>query len=262
MAGAATFRRRRLVAAALAVGVLLAARVLLAGLGGGPLASEPPASSPAPIALTTYVVQPGDTVWSIARSLLPEGDVRPLVDRLAQPRRAPCPAPASRVSEPALSLYASWVRCPVVCQVDDKVVDSRAAEDGAAIRRRRECLACGRRFTTFERVEEAPLVVVKRSGLREPFDRAKVVAGLRAATKNRPLADEVAVLAAEIEESVRLDGPAPTTQQIGLAVLDRLRAVDEVAYVRFASVYKGFDDIDDFAREVGLLQKSTEPKRP
>lgn len=142
------------------------------------------------------------------------------------------------------------------------MVDSRVAEDGAAIRRRRECLDCGRRFTTFERLEESPLVVAKRSGHREPFDRGKVAAGLRAATKNRPVADEVDLLAAEVEEALRLEGPELTSQQIGLAVLERLRAVDEVAYVRFASVYKGFDDIDDFAREVGLLQKSTDPKLP
>jgi transcriptional repressor NrdR len=145
--------------------------------------------------------------------------------------------------------------------VDDKVVDSRQADDGSAIRRRRECLQCGRRFTTFERVEEVPLVVVKRSGEREPFDRLKVVAGLKAACKNRPV-DVVTLetLATEVEESLRLDGPEVTSQQIGLTVLDRLRRVDEVAYVRFASVYKGFDDASDFEREVGLLTKHTEPK--
>jgi transcriptional repressor NrdR len=145
--------------------------------------------------------------------------------------------------------------------VDDKVVDSRQADDGSAIRRRRECLQCGRRFTTFERVEEVPLVVVKRSGEREPFDRLKVVAGLKSACKNRPVADVVLeALATEVEESLRLDGPEVSSQQIGLAVLDRLRHVDEVAYVRFASVYKGFDDPSDFEREVGLLTKNAEPK--
>jgi transcriptional repressor NrdR len=155
------------------------------------------------------------------------------------------------------------VRCPACSAVDDKVVDSRIADDGAAIRRRRECLQCGRRFTTFERVEEVPLVVVKRSGHREPFDREKIVAGLRAATKNRPVAPEVlAALAAEVEEQLRLEGPELASQQVGFAVLERLRLVDEVAYLRFASVYKGFEDVDDFAREVHLLNKSTEPKRP
>ncbi len=145
--------------------------------------------------------------------------------------------------------------------MDDKVVDSRQADDGSAIRRRRECLQCGRRFTTFERVEEVPLVVVKRSGEREPFDRLKVVAGLKAACKNRPVDDvTLEALATEVEESLRLDGPEVTSQQIGLTVLDRLRRVDEVAYVRFASVYKGFADPSDFEREVGLLTKHTDPK--
>jgi transcriptional repressor NrdR len=147
------------------------------------------------------------------------------------------------------------VRCPSCSSLDDKVVDSRLGDDGAAIRRRRECLSCGRRFTTFERVDEVPLVVVKRSGERQPFDRAKVVAGLHAACKNRPPSDaQLESLATEVEEAMRLEGPEVTSEEIGLAVLDRLRHVDEVAYVRFASVYKGFDDPSDFAREIGLLK--------
>ncbi len=142
------------------------------------------------------------------------------------------------------------------------MVDSRTADDGAAIRRRRQCLSCGRRYTTFERIEETPLSVVKRSGEREPFHRPKIVAGLRAAAKNRPVAaEQLEALAAEVEETLRLGGPDVTSQRIGLAVLDRLRLVDEVAYLRFASVYKGFEAIDDFEREVGLLTKATEPKQ-
>lgn len=135
-------------------------------------------------------------------------------------------------------------------------------DDGSAIRRRRECVACGRRFTTFERCEELPLVVVKRSGDRVSFDRVKVEAGVDAAAKGRPLgADQIARMVEEIEEQLRLDGPEVTSEQVGLAVLDRLRDVDQVAYLRFASVYKGFDDAADFQREVGLLTKATEPKR-
>ena len=154
------------------------------------------------------------------------------------------------------------VRCPTCASLDDKVVDSRLADDGGAIRRRRECLGCGRRFTTYERLEELPLVVVKRSGQRQPFDRAKVVAGVRAAAKNRPLTGAaMEALATEVEEQVRLDGPEVTTQQVGRAVLELLRTLDEVAYVRFASVYKGFADVGDFEREVGLLTKSTQPKQ-
>ena len=154
------------------------------------------------------------------------------------------------------------MRCPSCGNLDDKVVDSRTADDGAAIRRRRACLACGRRYTTFERIEEGPLLVVKRSGHREPFERAKLAAGLRAATKNRAgVADRVEELAAELEEALRLEGPEVTSQAVGVAVLERLRVLDEVAYLRFASVYKDFDDVGDFAREVGLLTKSTDPKQ-
>jgi len=154
------------------------------------------------------------------------------------------------------------VRCPWCSVDDDKVVDSRLADDGAAIRRRRECLGCGRRFTTFERVDEVPLWVVKRSGQREPFDRAKLVAGVRAACKNRPVTDaELQDLAQGVEETLRGRGAEPTSQQVGVAVLEQLKALDEVAYVRFASVYKGFEDLGDFEREVGLLTKTTEPKR-
>jgi transcriptional repressor NrdR len=154
------------------------------------------------------------------------------------------------------------VRCPVCSSLDDRVVDSRVSEEGATIRRRRECLACGRRFTTYERLEELPLLVVKRSGQRQPFDRSKIVAGLQAAAKNRPISlEQMAGLALEVEEAMRLEGSEVTTQQVGLAVLDHLRALDEVAYVRFASVYKGFADVGDFEREVGLLTKSTDPKQ-
>ncbi|HUR18042.1 MAG TPA: transcriptional regulator NrdR [Acidimicrobiales bacterium] len=155
------------------------------------------------------------------------------------------------------------MRCPSCSTSDDKVVDSRMADEGAAIRRRRECLACGQRFTTFERIEELSMVVLKRSGLREPFERAKIVAGLRAATKNRPVVTEqLDSLAVEVEDALRLEGTQElTSQQVGLAVLDRLRMLDDVAYLRFASVYKGFEDVGDFEREVGLLTKSTEPKR-
>jgi transcriptional repressor NrdR len=149
------------------------------------------------------------------------------------------------------------VRCPACGGLDDKVVDSRTAEDGGAIRRRRECLACNRRFTTYERLEEAPLVVVKRSGQRVPFERAKIVDGIRAAAKNRPVGDEqLDALGAEIEETLRLDGPEVTSEQIGRAVLDRLRTLDEVAYLRFVSVYKGFEDLTDFEREVVLLTRA------
>ena len=153
------------------------------------------------------------------------------------------------------------MRCPSCGGVDDKVIDSRTADDGGAIRRRRECLTCNRRFTTYERLEEAPLVVVKRSGQRVPFERSKIVAGIRAAAKNRPVTDEALdSLGSEIEEALRLEGPDLTTEQIGRAVLDRLRSLDEVAYLRFVSVYKGFEDLTDFEREVVLLSRA--PRTP
>jgi transcriptional repressor NrdR len=154
------------------------------------------------------------------------------------------------------------VRCPYCKAADDKVVDSRAADEDAAIRRRRECLSCGRRYTTYERVEALPLSVAKRGGQREPFDREKLADGIARATANRPEVDGRAEdIAAAIEAELHALGPEVTSEQVGLAVLEQLKALDPVSYLRFASVYKGFEGIDDFAREVGLLQKATAPKR-
>jgi transcriptional repressor NrdR len=153
------------------------------------------------------------------------------------------------------------VRCPYCQSMDDKVIDSRMADSGAATRRRRECLACGRRYTTFERVEELQLVVVKRSGVREPFDRTKILDGIRRAAKNRPISeDDIVAVATGVEDEVRELGPEVGSEVVGKAVLDGLRALDPVTYLRFASVYKGFEDLTDFEREVGLLQKTTTPK--
>jgi transcriptional repressor NrdR len=151
------------------------------------------------------------------------------------------------------------MRCPYCGGEEDKVVDSRLAEDGRAIRRRRECLECSRRFTTFERVEEVPLAVVKRSGGEEPFDRAKIVEGIRRACKNRPVTDdEMDSLADAVEEAVRADGSRRVeAADIGREVLDRLRALDDVAYLRFASVYKGFSELTDFERELLVLLKQS-----
>ena len=142
------------------------------------------------------------------------------------------------------------------------MVDSRLAEDGRAIRRRRECLGCGQRFTTFERVEEQALAVLKRNGVEEPYDRQKIVNGLLAACKNRPVTlQEVEALANDVEEWVRADPRRPMpSAEIGREVLERLRALDEVAYLRFASVYKDFQELTDFEREMGLLQKKSPPK--
>ena len=141
------------------------------------------------------------------------------------------------------------------------MVDSRPAEDGTAIRRRRECDSCGRRFTTFERGDAPAVRVIKRDGSKEPYDRAKVVAGIEKAIKNRPVTEEdVARLADRVEERLRRKGPEVTTQEVGLEVLSQLRRVDDVAYVRFASVYKDFQEVSDFERELGILLQKREPK--
>jgi transcriptional repressor NrdR len=146
------------------------------------------------------------------------------------------------------------MRCPWCSHGDDKVVDSRPADRGSAIRRRRECLSCGRRYTTFERIEDVGLSVLKRDGTREPFQRAKVVAGIRKAIVNRPVGEEqVAVAADRVENRMRRKGPDVTSQQVGLEVLAELRKLDQVAYMRFASVYKDFQQVADFERELGQL---------
>ena len=154
------------------------------------------------------------------------------------------------------------MRCPYCGAPDDKVVDSRLAEEGRAIRRRRECLGCTRRYTTFERAEEVPLLVVKRSGMEEPFDLDKIVIGIRRSAKNRPVAEsEIQAIAEEVEEAMRADARRPVpSAEIGREILERLRHLDEVAYLRFASVYKDFQELTDFEREVGILLKRSPPK--
>jgi transcriptional repressor NrdR len=154
------------------------------------------------------------------------------------------------------------VRCPYCQADDDKVVDSRPLDDAAAVRRRRECLGCGRRFTTHERIVELPLMVVKRSGQKEPFEREKLADGIRKAIAGRAVAPAAVEDAIDrIEEDARAAGPEVPTEMLGMAVLERLRRLDEVSYLRFASVYKGFDDAADFEREALALRKTTAPKR-
>jgi transcriptional repressor NrdR len=149
------------------------------------------------------------------------------------------------------------MNCPA-CRADEtKVVDSRVAEDGLAIRRRRQCLACSQRFTTYERVDNVALTVIKSHGGREPFDREKVVAGLLAATKGRGVErGSLDDLAMGVEDALRLGGSEVSSANVGLAVLEQLRSIDDVSYLRFASVYKNFDAAADFHRELELLDKS------
>jgi transcriptional repressor NrdR len=145
------------------------------------------------------------------------------------------------------------LHCPFCRNDDSRVVDSRTTDDGTAIRRRRQCPSCSRRFTT---VETASLTVIKRSGAAEPFSRPKVLAGVRKACQGRPVSeDELALLAQRVEEAIRATGAAEVdAYDVGLAILGPLRELDEVAYPRFASVYRGFDSLYDFEAEIGLLR--------
>lgn len=147
------------------------------------------------------------------------------------------------------------MRCPVCENDETKVVDSRAVDDGDVIRRRRHCSRCEGRFTTFERTEPVAIIVVKRSGKRQPFDRDKIAQGLSLAAKGRPIEPVVVEsLVDEIEDAARALGGHVTSEWVGVAVLDRLRNIDPVACLRFASVYKGFTDIGDFEREMRLIK--------
>ncbi len=148
--------------------------------------------------------------------------------------------------------------CPFCHKPESRVVDSRLADAGAAIRRRRECEACGRRFNTYERPEQVPLYVIKKDGRRELFDRSKILIGITKACEKRPVSrQDIEGIAEEIEGALRdrLATEVPA-RQIGDMVMERLRQLDAVAYVRFASVYKDFRDVDSFVEEVrGLAQQ-------
>lgn len=155
------------------------------------------------------------------------------------------------------------MHCPFCRHADSRVMDSRVADDGRSIRRRRQCPECGKRFTT---VESAALSVLKRSGASEPFSRAKVLLGVRKACQGRPVTeDQLALLAQRVEESIRAQGSAEVdAHEVGLAVLEPLRELDEVAYLRFASVYQAFESLEDFEAAITLLRaeqdaRTTEP---
>ncbi|MBN2025914.1 MAG: transcriptional repressor NrdR [Actinobacteria bacterium] len=152
------------------------------------------------------------------------------------------------------------MKCPFCGNPDSKVIDSRSAENGQVIRRRRECKGCRKRFTTFERFEQFPVAVIKRNGDKETYKREKILIGLRKAFEKRPVtSQEIENLAYEIEAELRAEGkPEIPASQIGLAVLRKLKEVDEVAYLRFASVYKDFKDITEFQSELGQLLEKKE----
>ena len=145
------------------------------------------------------------------------------------------------------------MHCPFCRHPDSKVVDSRTSDDGTSIRRRRRCTECGRRFST---LETTSISVIKRSGVTEPFDRQKIVNGVRKACQGRPVSeDDLAMLAQEVEESIRASGSAEVeAHDVGLAILPPLRRLDVVAYLRFASVYQAFEDLEDFERAIDVLR--------
>jgi transcriptional repressor NrdR len=155
------------------------------------------------------------------------------------------------------------MRCPVCGERDTRVVDSRDLDDSATIRRRRECAACATRFTTYERVEAARLLVVKRDGTRQEFDRDKLANGLRKALTRRPVPESAAEQAAdEIEAQLRGEGITEVpSSKIGQLSMTRLHEIDQIAYIRFASVYQSFEGIEDLKREVDTLweQKASKP---
>jgi transcriptional repressor NrdR len=150
------------------------------------------------------------------------------------------------------------MHCPFCRNPDSRVIDSRAADDGTAIRRRRSCPECGRRFTTQETVLQ---MVAKRCGVTEPFSREKIIAGVRRACQGRPVdEDALAQLGQRVEEAIRATGSAEIpSHEIGLAILGPLRELDEVAYLRFASVYRGFESLDDFEKEIESLRSAAPP---
>ena len=160
------------------------------------------------------------------------------------------------------------MQCPACRNLEDKVVDSREAAEGETIRRRRECLKCGRRFTTYERIEEHPLMVVKKDGRREPFDRKKILNGLQRACEKRPVSTEqIETLVNSLERAIQqeFDKEIPS-RELGERLMRALHALDEVAYVRFASVYRSFKDVGQFMDELKDLlaarpRPATPPKR-
>ncbi|HMJ07745.1 MAG TPA: transcriptional regulator NrdR [Pyrinomonadaceae bacterium] len=150
------------------------------------------------------------------------------------------------------------MRCPFCGHIEDKVVDSREAKDGDSIRRRRECLDCGRRFTSYERIDEIPYMVVKKEGKREPFERSKILAGLLRACEKRPISvTQLESIVDEVEKCVQ-DSPDRelSTSEIGKVIMYRLKQLDKVAYVRFASVYLEFEDVSAFMTELKDLVRA------
>ncbi len=151
------------------------------------------------------------------------------------------------------------MRCPYCGFHEDRVIDSRPFKNGSSIRRRRECLKCGKRFTTYERIENIPIMVIKKDGRREPFQRQKLLTGLIKACEKRPVSmEKLDEIVSEIESKVQeMNVREVPSSWIGERVIERLKGIDKVAYVRFASVYREFKDIDQFMSEVEILMKES-----
>ncbi len=147
------------------------------------------------------------------------------------------------------------MKCPFCGELKDRVVDSRESRDGLAVRRRRECLSCGRRFTSYEEIEDIPYMVVKNDGSREDFDRKKLLAGLHRACQKRPITvTELQEIVEAVEQELHeQEDREISTRQIGALIMARLKDLDQVAYVRFASVYRKFEDVDAFMEELQKL---------
>jgi transcriptional repressor NrdR len=154
------------------------------------------------------------------------------------------------------------MRCPLCGHKEDKVVDSRSIQDNRAIRRRRECLKCGKRFTTYEYIEEPSLLVIKRDGRRQPFDRQKVLAGLIKACEKRPISmDQMEEIVMQVERAVQKKTLREVTSaRIGELIMERLKHLDEIAYVRFASVYRQFKDVEQFMSELKGIFTAGKPR--
>jgi transcriptional repressor NrdR len=157
------------------------------------------------------------------------------------------------------------MRCPSCGHLEDRVIDSRSTKEGRAIRRRRECIGCGHRYTTYEYVENASILVVKKDGKREPWSREKVVAGISRACEKRPISlSQIEAIVDRIENEIQRQAPGElASKTVGELAMAELRELDEVAYVRFASVYRHFKDVNEFLDEIqGLVQGVPKPVRP
>ena len=157
------------------------------------------------------------------------------------------------------------MRCPYCGSLDDKVIESRTMANGESLRRRRECVSCGYRFTSYERIEEKPFMVIKRDGRRQPFDRTKLEKGIDRALEKRPVATSmIENIINDIEDRAIIAGKANreiSTAELGEFVLERLYDIDKVAYIRFASVYKYFENLEEFVTEVNNLSKKNREKK-